>query len=1069
MDTIETVRNTAALEAIRSVLQTHVLFNVLPAAEKRAIELLLEVRQVPAGKRLFTQGAAADGMYVIHDGTARLKENTGSKLVSVGLIEPGATIGQTSLLEETKWPHHVIAETPLTLVCLRADRARLLIAESRVVDEHFRRYVGLVEVGERLRALLGNATYSAEEFSDLLSKMGVKLIRAESAVFTQGDHDPRLYFIESGAVELIRAPITGDPISLSRCGRGTLIGETGALPRRSPKGAASGIQTYTARALTDVTVLVIYQQTVERILSLNPELRQRLSERARDIEQIEADEIAARRRAEGVDLRIKLAEGMSEDEFRAAKAKEAAKLAVIRQNTQADSAAACLAMVMGHYGRKFTLGQMQEVTGLNTPETNPDEIIRGAETLGFRAKGYALTYADLKGLKLPAIVGWQGYHWIVLVKAGDREVEVADPAKGLSRIKRDEFIASWTAADVAGVLDRRPDAGVLIALEPTVKFEKEEDAKSSIRHFINYIMPYKKYYGEAILAAVVINILGLASPLFVQTIVDNVVVHHDVGLLNMMLGGMVLVAVLTTAMSVVQSLLLAHTTSRLDMRLMSEFYRHVLSLPMDFFLTKNKGEILARFGENQKIRAILTGSTITVLMNTLMIVLYFLMMFAYSVPLSVIVVIFIPIYIGIVVYFTPKIKAIAQEIFITNSQSQSYLIESLNGIEALKATSNEYFARARWENAFVENVNRSFRQQKLSLMSNSLFKLATLASSIAVLWIGATQVMSGDMSIGELMGFNMLMGLVTGPVTQMVNLWNELQEVRIAIDRVGDVLNVKSEHVTVSAPDKIQTQVRNLEGEIKFEQVNFSYNTNDQKRSVMHGFDLTIHPGEHVAFVGPSGCGKSTIAKMVLGFYKPASGDLTIDGKDIRTMDLNSLRRNIGVVLQDTFIFGGTVAENIALGDPEPDMQAVQEAAKLAGSEDFIINFPLGYQTRIGEKGMGLSGGQRQRIGIARALYRRPKIMIFDEATSALDNESEARITQELKGVLVNRTSITIAHRLTTVMDSDRICFIKDGKVQEQGTHAQLTDPEFLKENGYAGLYYQLARTQFDLPALDLK
>jgi subfamily B ATP-binding cassette protein HlyB/CyaB len=314
----------------------------------------------------------------------------------------------------------------------------------------------------------------------------------------------------------------------------------------------------------------------------------------------------------------------------------------------------------------------------------------------------------------------------------------------------------------------------------------------------------------------------------------------------------------------------------------------------------------------------------------------------------------------------------------------------------------------------------------------------------------------------------MLMGLVTGPVTQMVNLWNELQEVRIAIDRVGDVLNVKSEHVTVSGPDKIQTQVRQLEGEIKFAQVNFSYNTNDQKRSVMHGFDLTIQPGEHVAFVGPSGCGKSTIAKMVLGFYKPASGDLTIDGKDIRTMDLNSLRRNIGVVLQDTFIFGGTVAENIALGDPEPDMQAVLEAAKMAGSEDFIINFPLGYQTRIGEKGMGLSGGQRQRVGIARALYRRPKIMIFDEATSALDNESEARITQELKSVLVNRTSITIAHRLTTVMDSDRICFIRDGKVQEQGTHQQLTDREFLKENNYTGMYYQLARTQFDLPALDL-
>jgi subfamily B ATP-binding cassette protein HlyB/CyaB len=642
MDTmIETVRNTAALEAIRSVLETHVLFNVLPTAEKRAIELLLEVRQVPAGKKLFNQGAAADGMYVIHGGSARLKENTGGKLVSVGLIGTGATIGQTSLLEETKWPYQVVAETAMTMVCLRADRARLLVSESRIVDEHFKRYVGLVEVGERLRTLLGGANYTAEEFSDMLSKMGVKRIRVEAAVFNQGDNDPRLYFLESGNIELIRAPISGEPISLSRCSRGTLFGEMGALPRRTPRG----IQTYTARALTDVTVLVIYQHTVERILNLNPELQQRLIQRARDVEQLEADEIAARKRAEGVDLRIKLAEGLSEDEFRAtSKTKETTKLAVVRQNAQADAAAACLAMTMGFYGRKFTLGQMQEVTGLNTPETTPDAIIRGAETLGFRVKGYSIPYASLKTVRLPAILGWQGYHWILLLKVSDKEVEIADPASGIRKIKRDEFLTSWTAADVAGVVDRRPDCGVMIALEPTVKFEKEEEAKSSIRHFINYILPYKKYYGEAVLAAVVINVLGLASPLFVQTIVDNVVVHHDVGLLNMMLGGMVLVAVLTTAMSVVQSLLLAHTTSRLDMRLMSEFYRHVLSLPMDFFLTKNKGEILARFGENQKIRAILTGSTITVLMNTLMIVLYFLMMFAYSVPLSLIVVFFIPLY-----------------------------------------------------------------------------------------------------------------------------------------------------------------------------------------------------------------------------------------------------------------------------------------------------------------------------------------------------------------------------------------------------------------------------------------
>jgi ATP-binding cassette subfamily B protein len=331
---------------------------------------------------------------------------------------------------------------------------------------------------------------------------------------------------------------------------------------------------------------------------------------------------------------------------------------------------------------------------------------------------------------------------------------------------------------------------------------------------------------------------------------------------------------------------------------------------------------------------------------------------------------------------------------------------------------------------------------------NSLFKLATLASSIAVLWIGANQVMNSGVSIGELMGFNMLMGLVTGPVTQMVNLWNELQEVRIAIDRVGDVLNVKSEHVTVSSPDKIQTQVRQLEGEIKFAQVNFSYNTNDQKRSVMHGFDLTISPGEHVAFVGPSGCGKSTIAKMVLGFYMPASGDLTIDGKNIRTMDLNSLRRNIGVVLQDTFIFGGTVAENIALGDPEPDMQAVLEAAKMAGSEDFIINFPLGYQTRIGEKGMGLSGGQRQRVGIARALVQEPELLLVDEPTASLDPKTSRQIMRLLVEVCRERGLATIVNIHDVALAQgfvQRIVGLRKGRIVFDGRPDGLT-PEVLTD-----------------------
>ena len=403
--------------------------------------------------------------------------------------------------------------------------------------------------------------------------------------------------------------------------------------------------------------------------------------------------------------------------------------------------------------------------------------------------------------------------------------------------------------------------------------------------------------------------------------------------------------------------------------------------------------------------------------------------------------------------------------FLVNTQAQGYLIESLNGIESIKATSNEYMARSRWENEMVEAVNLGYKSQKLSLVTDSLYQVVQLGSTIAILWIGANAVIAGSMTIGELMGFNMLMGFVMGPILGMLSLVNDFQEVRIAMDRVGDVLTVKPEQETVR-PDAVPAVLTGCRGHLTFEKVNFSYVANGKENAIMRDFDLEIEPGMRVAFVGPSGCGKSTIAKMILGFNIPQGGLCKIDGKDIKTLDLASLRSNIGVVLQDSFLFSGTVAQNIALGDPEPDMQAVKEAARLAGADEFIINYPLGYQTLIGEKGIGISGGQRQRICIARSLYRKPRIMIFDEATSALDNESEARIMENMSSILAGRTSI--AHRLSTVMDSDLICYISNGKVQERGTHKQLIDKSYLLKMGYRGMYYKMAQTQFDLPALDL-
>ncbi len=1052
-------------EAIRYVLDTHIMFNILPDYDKERLEPLFELINFEENDLIADQGEPMDAMYFIYSGRVRLKELKNGKRVSLGELREEQTLGELSLIKPVEWPYRVMAANDVTTLKLPSESVRQLIEASPIMKDLFKRHIGFIELSYRLRGILGSAKYTPKQFSDILINLGIKKIPQNGKVFNEGDNDPRLYYIENGTVELSSVRlIKGEEtkIEFERIYKGGILGEGGALSN-------NGVQPFTATALTDVTVLVIRQDEVVKILDINPELQEKLRERVK-LQQRNIDaEISGRKRAEGVDLKIKLADAVTEEEFLAGEQeRDISKAPFVRQSDEIECIAACMTMAAKYYGKEFTLGQIQELANLSKARATPSDIISAAELLGYNSKAYALRYEDLEKAKLPGIVGWEGYHYCLVYSVKANKVHMADPAVGLVKIGREEFEEGWTGAEVSGVATAM-DTGVFIALDPTQKFLESEPPKKPILHFLNYILPFKKYFGEGLIAALTINLLGLASPLFIQNIVDTVVVHKDVSLLNMMLAGMVLVAIFKTITNVSQNILLAHTAARIDIKLVSEFYRHVLSLPMTFFLTRNKGEILARFGENAKIRALIAGSTITAVMSTLMVAIYFLVMSAYNMKLTLIVMVFIPLSVSVTLYFSPKIKALAQQIFMTNSQVQSYLIESLNGIESLKATANEYMARARWENAVVDNVNTNFKSQRLNLTANSLNQLVNLSSTVAILWVGANQVMAGTMSVGELMGFNMLMGMVMGPIQQLVGLWYSSQNVRIAIDRVTDILNVQPEQQPVVSPENVPAVLNNIRGEIAFHKVNFSYVANEKRNHVMRDFELHINPGERVALVGPSGCGKSTIAKMILGFNMPMSGECYIDGRDLKSLELNSLRRNIGVVLQDSFIFSGSVVENIALGDPEPNMQAVKEAARLAGADDFIINYPLGYQTLIGEKGMGISGGQRQRICIARSLYRKPKIMIFDEATSALDNESEARIQENMNSILAGRTSITIAHRLSTIINSDKICFIFEGKVAESGTHEELINPEYIKEKGYKGMYYQMAKTQFNLPPLEIE
>jgi ATP-binding cassette subfamily B protein len=1020
-------------EAVRKILETHIVFNRLPIEDLNALEEFFEVEKYQAGDVIVERGEAMDGMYCLCGGEVRFKTiNESGKRVSLGPQPKDATWGEVSMLQDGQWEFQVSASSQVSLLKLPAAKAKQFLARNPEAQSKVRQQIGLIELHKRLRSILGPAGYDSRMATEILHKIGVKKLARGTKVFEQGADDPRLYYIETGSVELVRDMLEGT-VSLEKVGAGGLIGEIAALTGEA--------HYYTAKVVSDATVLVIRQEEVKKILELNLELKTRLENRVRDLRESEKVEASAIQRAEGVDQRLKI-DAITESEFATLKKKKSDihKFPLVRQQEESECAAACLTMIVRHYGKDFTLGQIRELTNLSMPGPLVQTVCTGGESLGFRAKAYKCDFNTLRQLEMPCIALWENDHYIVIFRATDKTVHIADPARGLLKMSRAEFETGWT--------------DIIVSLIPTQRFEHAEPPKNAYMHFINYLLPFKTLFAEVFLAALIINMLGLATPLFIQNIVDKVVVNNDRSLLNIMLAGMVLVTVFNILTSVVQSLLLAHTTARVDMKMMSEFYRHILSLPMNFFLTRRTGDILTRFGENQKIRRIIAGATITTILNAMMIVVYLLMMFVYNAKLTYIVMVFIPFYIGNTCFFTPRLKKIANDIFLRNSSQQSHLIESLHGIEAVKATANEYYARSRWENSFVDQVNLGYVSAKISLAYGSISKLINLSSTIAILWIGANEVMDGNMTIGSLMGFNMLVGAVMGPIMQMVQLWDSLQEIRISVDRVSDINNVRPEQAPVTDQASLPAIINNLEGRIDFRDIKFRYG-GEETPLVLDGFNLTIEPGQTVAFVGPSGCGKSTAAKMVLGFNLPTGGELQIDGKEIRNLDLASFRRQVGVVLQDSFLFSDTVAANIALGDPDPDMVAVREAARLSSADDFIGRLPQSYQTMIGEKGVQVSGGQRQRLCIARALYRRPRILLFDEATSALDNESEAKIQENMKSILAGRSAIVIAHRLTTVLDCDVICFIENGKVVEKGRHDELL--------ALNGRYYEMAKKQFGL------
>ncbi|CAE6750960.1 type I secretion system permease/ATPase [Nitrospira defluvii] len=687
-------------------------------------------------------------------------------------------------------------------------------------------------------------------------------------------------------------------------------------------------------------------------------------------------------------------------------------------SSRPDTGLLCLLLVARFHDVPVDGGQIQHQFGLSGHSLTVNALVRAAKHVGLKAGLVTTSWDELAATPFPAIAQRTDGTHVVLAKVQGEKVLLQDPLKERPHIlSKEEFVAIWSGS----LLLCTKRAGLRI-----------EDLPFGIMWFIPAVLKYRRLLGEVVLASFFIQVFALLTPLFTQVVIDKVLVHKGFTTLHVMAMGMLALALFDALLGGLRTYLFAHTTNRIDVGLGAQLFRHLLALPLAYFEARRVGDTVARIRELEQIRQFLTSNSVTVVLDVVFTVVFLGVMWIYNPTLTLVVMASLPFFALLSVLITPTIRARLHEKFNRGAENQAFLVEAVSGIQTVKALAVEPPLQRRWDEQLASYVQASFRATSLMTVAGQVAACIQKSTTIAIMWVGAYQVIDGGLSIGELIAFNMLSGQVTGPLLRMVNLWQEFQQVGISIQRLGDVLNAKPE--PTYNPNR--TALPQIAGQIVFEDVGFRYRVDGPP--VLQHVSLSLQPGQIVGVVGRSGSGKSTIAKLMQRLYVPERGRVLVDGVDLAQIDPAWLRRHVGVVLQENFLFNRSVRDNIALTDPGLPMERVMHAAKLAGAHEFILELPDGYDTVVGEHGCALSGGQRQRIAIARALVANPRILIFDEATSALDYESEAIIQRNMAQICKGRTVVIIAHRLSTVRPAHKIYVIDRGQLVEQGTHDEL-------------------------------
>ncbi len=681
---------------------------------------------------------------------------------------------------------------------------------------------------------------------------------------------------------------------------------------------------------------------------------------------------------------------------------------------------ACCQMLSQHLGLPFRRDVLKRALANQFERTGSISLqLCGAitELMGLNSQLVNVPAVAVSRLQVPAMLKWQD-SFAILYKTGEKELVLAVPESGILRKKPADFIEAWG------------EVGQVLLLQPTIDTPKQ---RFGLSWFKPSIYRYRKVLLEVFVASFFVQLLGLANPLITQVIIDKVLIQNSIDTLHILGILLVIVAIFEAVVTSLRTNLFVDTTNRIDLALGAQVIDHLLRLPLRYFERCPVGELATRVNELENIRQFLTGTALTVVLDAVFSGIYIVVMVFYSPLLTLVALVTVPLFALLTLVVAPVVRQQLRTKAERNAQTQSYLVEVVSGIQTVKAQNIELRTRWQWQESYARYVSAGFKSVLTSTTAGSISNFLNKLSSLLLLWVGAYLVLQGKLTLGELIAFRIIAGYTTSPLLRLIQLWQNFQETALSLERLSDILDTPQEADEANRHNIPMPEIR---GSVKYENVDFRFTHSGSPQ--LTNINLDFPAGVFVGVVGMSGAGKSTLAKLLPRLYELDSGRILIDGYDISKVELYSLRRQIGVVLQDTLLFDGTVQENIALTHPDATAEEIVEAAKVAAAHDFIVSLPQGYNTRVGERGSALSGGQRQRIAIARTVLQNPRLLLLDEATSALDYNTERQVCLNLASEFRDRTVFFITHRLGTIKHADVIVMMNQGTVVEQGRHAEL-------------------------------